>query len=148
MEPVAFCWHHASFTSVSHWYLVSNPSSPNCLLLHNSRMQALRALHVYRLHVTVQLLLRTLFVVSLSGNSYSKSVRDALDAALPDLLVQLWVKADVFCALCNTQRKQDRTKGNVTQVWISSGRTIAPSANFLISLMAFGARFLNAAPWI
>jgi hypothetical protein len=56
-------------------------------------------LDIDRLHVAVQLLLSSLFVISLSADAHTQSEGDAFDAALPDFLVQLWVKADVAGAL-------------------------------------------------
>lgn len=58
-------------------------------------MEALGVLDVDGLHIAVQLLLGTLLVVSSSGNADADAVRNALDALLPDLLVQLGVQANV-----------------------------------------------------
>lgn len=72
------------------------------LFLNNNRVEALGFLDIHRLHVAVQLLLGILLVVSSSGNSDAESVGNALDAALPDLLVELGVQADVGGALGST----------------------------------------------
>ena len=69
------------------------------LFLNNNRGKALGVLDVHRLHVAVQLLLGILLVISSSRDSDTKSERNALDTALPDLLVQLGVQADVGGAL-------------------------------------------------
>ncbi len=68
-------------------------------IFHDSSSQSLRARHIHRLNIAVQLLLRTLLVISLSRNSDTQSVRYAFDAGFPDFLVQLWVKTDVNCSL-------------------------------------------------
>jgi hypothetical protein len=64
-------------------------------VLNNSGLETLGILHIDRLNVAVQLLLRTLLVVTLSRDSDSESERNALDTSLPDLLVQLGVKTDI-----------------------------------------------------
>lgn len=69
------------------------------LFLDDNRWQALGVLNVDGLHVAVQLLLGTLLVVTLAGNADAHTVGDALDALLPDLLVQLGVQTDVGGAL-------------------------------------------------
>lgn len=76
----------------------SHADIPLCVL-NNSRLQTLGVLDVDCLHVAVKLLLGTLLVVTLSRDTDSESVWDTLDSGLPDLLVQLWVEADVGCAL-------------------------------------------------
>lgn len=65
------------------------------LLVNRGREEALGVVDVHRLHVAVQLLLGALLVVTLPGNPHAESVGNALDAALPDLLVELGVEADV-----------------------------------------------------
>lgn len=62
-------------------------------------MQALGVLNVDGLHVAVELLLGALLVVTSPGDADAESVRNALDALLPDLLVQLGIQADVRGAL-------------------------------------------------
>jgi hypothetical protein len=62
-------------------------------------MQALRILDIHPLDVAVELLLRTLLVVALAGDANAYSERDALNAGLPDFLVELRVDADVLGAL-------------------------------------------------
>lgn len=71
-------------------------------VLNNDGMQtlSLALLDVDGLDVAVQLLLGALLVVTLSADAHAQTEGDALDAALPDLLVQLGVEADVGCALC------------------------------------------------
>lgn len=73
---------------------------PLCIL-HNDSLQPLTLLllNVHRLHITVQLLLRALLVVTFPRDTHAQSVGDAFDAGFPDLLVQLRVEADVFRAL-------------------------------------------------
>lgn len=74
-------------------------------------MQALRILDIHPLNIAVELLLRTLLVVALSGDADAYSERDALDAGLPDLLVELRVDADILGALPRRVR------------WIASGKS-------------------------
>lgn len=62
-------------------------------------MKTLRVLHVDRLDVAVQLLGSTLLIVASPGDADAETVRNTLDTALPDLLVQLGVDTDVFGAL-------------------------------------------------
>ena len=70
-------------------------------ILHNDSLQPLTLLllDIHRLHITVQLLLRALLVVTFPRDTHAQSVGDTLDAGFPDFLVQLRVEADVFCAL-------------------------------------------------
>ena len=63
-------------------------------------MEALGVLDVDGLHVAVQLLLGALLVVTLTRDADAQPVWNALDALLPDLLVQLWIETDVLGALC------------------------------------------------
>jgi hypothetical protein len=56
-------------------------------------------LDIDSLDVAVQLLLGALLVVSLSADTHAQSEWNALDAALPDLLVQLRVETDVAGSL-------------------------------------------------
>ena len=56
-------------------------------------------LDVDGLDVAVELLLGTLLVVTFPADAHAQTEGDTLDAALPYLLVQLGVKADVLCAL-------------------------------------------------
>jgi hypothetical protein len=62
-------------------------------------VQALDGGDVDGVDVRVEPLLGVLLVVTLAGNAHTHAVGDALDAALPDLLVQLGVQADVLGAL-------------------------------------------------
>ena len=70
-------------------------------------MQALGLLllDIDSLDVAVQLLLGALLVVSLSADAHAQSEGDAFDAALPDLLVQLWVETDVAGSLSERERQ-------------------------------------------
>ena len=62
-------------------------------------MQALGVLDIDGLDKAVQLLLGILLVISSPGNADAQSVGNALNARLPDLLVQRRVKADIGGAL-------------------------------------------------
>lgn len=68
---------------------------PSPLILDNDSRQALGILHVDSLHVAVELFLGILFVVPSSGNPHTEPVGDTLDAALPDLLVELRIQTNV-----------------------------------------------------
>lgn len=61
-------------------------------------------LDIDSLDVAVQLLLGALLVVSLSADAHAQSEWNALDAALPDLLVQLRVETDVAGSLPQRER--------------------------------------------
>ena len=69
------------------------------LFLNDSSVQALGAGDVDCVDMGVESLLGALLVVTLAGNADTHTVGDALDTALPDLLVQLGVQADVLGAL-------------------------------------------------
>lgn len=69
------------------------------LLVNNGGVEALGVLDVDGLHVGVQLLLGVLLVVTLTRDAHPQTERHALDTGFPDLLVQLWVEADVAGAL-------------------------------------------------
>lgn len=69
------------------------------LLLNDNGLHALGVLDVDGLYVAVELLFGTLLVVTSPGDADAKSVRNALDTLLPDLLVQLGVEADIGGAL-------------------------------------------------
>ena len=77
------------------------PSSlpANSCVLDDRRLQTLCDLDIHRLHVAVQLLLCALLVVALARDAHAQPVRHALDACLPDLLVELRVETDVLGAL-------------------------------------------------
>ena len=62
-------------------------------------MQTLGVLDVDGLDVGVELLLGALLIVTLTADADAEAEWDALDAGLPDLLVQLGVEADVGGAL-------------------------------------------------
>ena len=68
---------------------------PRLRVLHNSRLQTLGVLHIHSLNVAIQLLLRTLLIITLARYPHSEAEWHALDTGLPDLLVELWVEADV-----------------------------------------------------
>ena len=94
-----------------HWYRLSPPRPPvsyfrssreresGLVLLNDDGDQALGVLNVDGLDVAVELLLGVLLVVSAAADAHAQSVRNALDALLPDLLVELGVQADVGGAL-------------------------------------------------
>lgn len=73
------------------------------LILNKSGLETLGALNVDGLDVRVELLGGSLLVVTLTGDADAKSEWASLDTGLPDLLVQLWVDADISgtldCAL-------------------------------------------------
>lgn len=69
------------------------------LLLNHDGVETLGVLDVDGLDVAVQLLLGILLVVSSPGDADPDSECNALDAGLPDLLVELGVNADVRGAL-------------------------------------------------
>jgi hypothetical protein len=71
------------------------PSSNNLVVLDNGGLETLGVGDVDGLDVGVKLLLGVLLVVTLTGDADAKAVRHTLNAALPDLLVQLGVEADV-----------------------------------------------------
>ena len=87
------------------------PSSASCalhtskevhlrlLVLDGQSLQALWILDSHSLNIAVQLLLCALLIVTLAADADTKSVWDALDALLPDLLVELGVEADILGAL-------------------------------------------------
>lgn len=107
------------------------------LLFNDGSLQTLGVLDVDGLDVAVELLGCALLIVSLSGDAYADAERDTLDSRLPDLLVQLRVDTDILGTL----------KASILIVGIiRAQRTIACSANALISLIARGAFFLKVAP--
>ena len=71
------------------------PSSNNLVVLDNGGLEALGVGDVDGLDVGVKLLLGVLLVVTLTRDADAKAEGDTLDAALPDLLVQLGGEADV-----------------------------------------------------
>ncbi|KAA8574956.1 hypothetical protein EYC84_004186 [Monilinia fructicola] len=64
-------------------------------ILDNNSVEALWVLDIDGLDVTVQLLLGTLLVVTLSRDSYAKSEWNTLDTSFPNLLVQLGVETNI-----------------------------------------------------
>jgi hypothetical protein len=62
-------------------------------------VQTLGALDVDGLNMGVQTLLGTLLVVTLAGDADAETEGNALDASLPDLLVQGGVDTDILGAL-------------------------------------------------
>ena len=71
----------------------------NLLVVHNGGVQTLGVLDVDGLDERVQALLGVLLVVTLARDAHAQTERNALDAGLPDLLVELGVEADVLGAL-------------------------------------------------
>lgn len=71
------------------------PSSNNLVVLDNGGLEALGVGDVDGLDVGVKLLLGVLLVVTLTRDADAETEGHTLDAALPDLLVQLGVEADV-----------------------------------------------------
>lgn len=107
------------------------------LLFNDGSLQTLGVLDVDGLNVAVELLGCALLIVSLSGDAYADAERDTLDSRLPDLLVQLRVDTDILGTL--------KASTLIVGIIITQ-RTIACSANALISLIARGAFFLKVAP--
>lgn len=68
------------------------------LRLNDLSLESLGRGNVDSLDVGEKLLLGTLLVVSLSGDADSESVGSTLDAALPQLLVQLGVETNIRSA--------------------------------------------------
>lgn len=79
----------------SHPVIVPAAVLLNPLFLDNHRGETAGVLDVHGLHVAVQLLLGILLVISSPGNSHTESVGNALDATLPDLLIQLGIEAHI-----------------------------------------------------
>lgn len=71
------------------------PSSIHLSVLNNGGLETLGVGDVDGLHVGVELLLGVLLVVTLTGDADAEAEGNALDTALPDLLVQLGVETDV-----------------------------------------------------
>ena len=145
--PCLFC-HGSLRFSRAHILPTASPSADTIrLLVNRGREEALGVVDVHRLHVAVQLLLGALLVVSLPGDSHAESEGDALDAAFPDLLVELGVEADVGGALYAVCVNMPL----IAEVGASAEtgtryRTICWWANLRISLMALGALVLKVAP--
>ena len=76
-------------------FTCGNPLS----ILDNLGVKTLGVLDVDGLDVGVELLLGAILVVTLTRDADTEAERNALDAGLPDLLVQLGVEADVGGAL-------------------------------------------------
>lgn len=68
-------------------------------VLNDLGVEALGVLDVDGLDVRVELLLGAILVVTLTRDADTEAERNALDAGLPDLLVQLGVEADIGGAL-------------------------------------------------
>ena len=77
------------------WYL----SRAKRLLLDDNGVKTLGVLDVDGLDVRVKLLLGILLVVAAAADAHAQAEGTALDALLPDLLVQLGVDPDVGGAL-------------------------------------------------
>ena len=71
------------------------PSSINLVVLDNGGLKALGVGDVDGLDVGVKLLLGVLLVIALTRDAHAETEGHTLDTALPDLLVQLGVEADV-----------------------------------------------------
>jgi len=96
IERLAFA--HASCTCPCRDH--PNPlTSSHLCVLNNGGLETLRVLDVDSLDVAVELLLGALLVVTLSRDAHAQSEWNTLDTGLPDLLVQLWVEADILGAL-------------------------------------------------
>ena len=90
----ANAWLHSFFPS----------DSPISWLIHlcvfnNGGGQALGVLDIDGLDVAIKLLLGTLLIVTLTGDTNTESEWYTFDAGFPDLLVELRVNADVLGAL-------------------------------------------------
>jgi len=68
-------------------------------ILDKDSLETLGVLDVDSLDIGVELLLGALLVVTLTGDADTETEGNALDAGLPDLLVELGVEADVRSAL-------------------------------------------------
>lgn len=90
---------------------IKSPPNIPSRILHHNRRQPFRALHIHRLHVTVQLLLGALLVVPFPRNAHPQPERHALDAGFPDFFVELRVEADVAGALWIEERKMSKREG-------------------------------------
>ena len=64
-------------------------------ILNKSGLETLGGLDIDGLDVGVKLLGGALLVVTLAGDADAESEWASLDTGLPDLLVQLWVDADI-----------------------------------------------------
>lgn len=89
-----------SIASIASKSLTPEPLIPTTmerlsLILNKSGLETLGALDVDGLDVRVELLGGSLLVVTLAGDADAKSEWASLDTGLPDLLVQLWVDADI-----------------------------------------------------
>lgn len=74
--------------------------SKDSRLIFNDRcLKSLGVLHINRLHIAVQLLLGIFNIVTLATDANAKTERNTLNARLPNLLIQLRVKANVLSAL-------------------------------------------------
>lgn len=68
-------------------------------ILNQSSLQSLCVLNIDGLDVAVQTLGSTLLIITLSRDADAESVWNALDACLPDLLVQLGIETNIGGAL-------------------------------------------------
>lgn len=82
-----------------HSPLVLPRSYSHLSVLNDLGVETLGVLDVDGLDVGVELLLGAILVVTLTRDADTEAERNALDAGLPDLLVQLGVEADVGGAL-------------------------------------------------
>jgi hypothetical protein len=90
---------------LSHLCLFStSPPPAHCSVsadsvFHHRSGQSLRARHIDRLYIAVQLLLGTFLVISFPRDPDTQAVWDTFDTGFPNFLVELWVKAHVFRSL-------------------------------------------------
>ena len=100
--------HHVRvfMMQIEETHLVGEKTPVEATLLDDNGVKTLgfSALDIDSLHVAVQLLFGALLVVSLSADAHAQSEWDAFDAALPNLLVQLRVEADVAGPLSGRER--------------------------------------------
>ena len=136
-----------------HSPLVLPRSYSHLSVLNDLGVETLGVLDVDGLDVGVELLLGAVLIVTLTRDADTEAERNALDAGLPDLLVQLGVEADVGGALGSVSKGFYiiyETPAVTHQVRSRSAsrhpRTIAFSAKARISLMARGALFLKETP--
>ena len=90
--------HISTFAQRAHHPTQCSASAES--ILHHRSGQSLRARHIHRLYITVQLLFGTLLVITFPGDTDTQAVWDTFDARFPHFLVELWVKTHIFRSLC------------------------------------------------
>lgn len=75
---------------------------------YNRRLQSLWVLDVDSLDIREKSMLCALLIVTSAGDTDTKTVRDTLDALLPDLLIQLGVDTDILGSLFVYQKDAHR----------------------------------------